>query len=50
MTGSSGAPALYPRSGIHGTIKKIKEDVVTLQIADNVRIKIERSAIGKVRE
>jgi preprotein translocase subunit YajC len=36
-------------SGIHGTIKKLKEDVVTLQIADNVRVKIERSAIGKVR-
>ena len=36
-------------SGIHGTIKKLKEDVVTLQVADNVRIKIERSAIGKVR-
>lgn len=36
-------------SGIHGTIKKIKDDVVTLQVADNVRIKIERSAIGRVR-
>lgn len=36
-------------SGIHGTIKKIKDDVVTLQVADNVRIKIERSAIGRVK-
>ena len=36
-------------SGIHGTIKKLKDDVVTLQVADNVRIKIERSAIGKVK-
>ena len=37
-------------SGIHGTIKKVKDDLVTLQIADNVRIKIERSYIGKTRE
>ena len=37
-------------SGIHGTIKKLKEGVVTLQIADNVRIKIDRDYIGKVRE
>jgi len=36
-------------SGIHGTIKKLKDDVVTLQVADNVRIKFERSAIGKVK-
>ena len=33
-------------SGIHGTIKKLKEDTVMLQIADNVRVKINRSSIG----
>jgi len=33
-------------SGIHGTVKKLKEDTVMLQIADNVRIKINRSSIG----
>ena len=37
-------------SGIHGQIKKIKDDIVTLQIADNIRIKIERSYIGKLRD
>lgn len=36
-------------SGIHGTIKKIKDDVVTLQVADNVRIKVERSSIGRLK-
>ncbi|MCA9485042.1 MAG: preprotein translocase subunit YajC [Nitrospina sp.] len=36
-------------SGIHGTIKKLKDDVVTLQIAENVRIKINRSSIGTIR-
>lgn len=33
-------------SGIHGTIKKIKDDIVFLQIADNVRIRINRTSIG----
>ena len=36
-------------SGIHGTIRKLKDDVVVLQIADNVRIKINRSSIGVTR-
>ena len=36
--------------GIHGTVKKVKDDIVTLQIADNVRIKINRAAIGKIKE
>jgi len=33
-------------SGIHGTVKKLKEDTIMLQISDNVRIKINRSSIG----
>lgn len=37
-------------SGIHGTIKKVKEDLVHLQIADNVRIKINRASISLVKE
>lgn len=37
-------------SGIHGTIKKMKEDVVTLQVAENVRIKINRSSIGTIKD
>ena len=36
-------------SGIHGTIKKLKDDIVTLQIADNCRIKIEKQYIGKIK-
>ncbi len=36
--------------GIHGTVKKVKDDIITLQIADNVRIKINRSSIGTVKE
>lgn len=37
-------------SGIHGTIRKLKDDVITLQIADNVRIKINRASIGTLRD
>lgn len=37
-------------SGIHGTIKKLKDDTVMLQIADNVRIKINRASISTVKE
>lgn len=37
-------------SGIHGTIRKLKEEVVTLQIAENVRIKINRSSIAVNKE
>ena len=33
-------------SGIHGTVKKIKDEIIMLQIADNVRIKINRTSIA----
>lgn len=32
--------------GIHGTITGLTDSVVTLEIADNVRIKISRASIG----
>lgn len=37
-------------SGFHGTVKKIKDDIVHLQIADNVKVKINRASIGIVKE
>ena len=37
-------------SGIHGTIKKLKDDIVVLQIDNNVRIKINRASIGVAKE
>ncbi len=36
-------------SGIHGTIKKIKDDIVMLQVAENVRIKINRTSIATMK-
>ncbi len=35
-------------SGIYGTIVKIKDDVITLQVAENVRIKITKVAVGSL--
>ena len=37
-------------SCFHGTIKKLKEDTVMLQIADNVRVKMNRSSIGNKKQ
>ncbi|MEG1998979.1 MAG: preprotein translocase subunit YajC [Bacteroidales bacterium] len=31
--------------GIHGKIKEVKDDTVTLEIAENVRVKVEKASI-----
>ncbi|MBE0467778.1 MAG: preprotein translocase subunit YajC [Candidatus Desulforudis sp.] len=35
--------------GIYGTIVKMKEDSVTLKVADNVKIELLKSSIAQVR-
>lgn len=35
--------------GIHGTIVNIQEDVITLRIDDNTRIKIQRPSISRLK-
>ena len=35
--------------GIHGTITDIKDDDITLRVADKVEIKITRNGIGQVK-
>lgn len=35
--------------GIHGEITAIKDDVLTLRIADKVEVKLSRSGVGSVR-
>ncbi len=37
------------RSGIHGKVHGIADNVVTLEIADNVRIKMDKAQIGYVK-
>lgn len=34
--------------GIHGLIKEISDDTLTLKVADNVNIKFSRSAIDRI--
>ncbi|HHY60955.1 MAG TPA: preprotein translocase subunit YajC [Clostridia bacterium] len=34
--------------GIHGRITKIKDDIITVRIADKVEIELEKQAIGRV--
>ena len=36
--------------GIHGTILNVKDDVLTLKIDDNVKIDVNKSAIGYVKK
>ena len=36
--------------GIHGTILNVKDDTLTLKIDDNVKIEINKSAIGYVKK
>ncbi len=36
--------------GIHGVITTMKDDVITVKIADNVRVNMSRSAVSRVRD
>lgn len=36
---------LITRGGIYGKVVSVKEDTITIEIADNVNVKIERSAV-----
>ena len=36
--------------GIHGTIVNIQDDVVTLRVDDNTRIKIQRNSVSRLRK
>lgn len=35
--------------GIYGTIRKIKDDVLTVQIADNVKVKVSRKSVSSLK-
>lgn len=39
--------SVLTNGGIYGTLKKIKGDVLTVQIADNVRVKVSRKSLSK---
>ncbi|MXX38921.1 MAG: preprotein translocase subunit YajC [Gemmatimonadetes bacterium] len=35
--------------GIHGTILNIKDDILVVKIADNVKIEVSRAAVSRVK-
>ena len=35
--------------GIHGTITNIKDDIIVLKIADNVKIEVSRAAVQRIQ-
>ena len=37
-------------SGIHGTVAQVQDDVVTVQVADGVRLRFSRAAIQQILE
>lgn len=36
--------------GLHGIVETIEDTVVTLTIADNIRVKFDRQAIGRIEK
>lgn len=49
LEGMQRGDEVITRGGIHGRISGINESVVTLEIADNVKIKINKEYIGVVK-
>ena len=45
LAGMSKGNRVMTTSGLYGTIVQIKDDVVTLQVADSVRLRFSRAAI-----
>lgn len=35
--------------GLYGTVAKVKEDILTLQVADNVKIKVNRNYVASLK-
>ncbi|HIG54577.1 MAG TPA: preprotein translocase subunit YajC [Candidatus Handelsmanbacteria bacterium] len=41
--------AIVTSGGIHGVIENIKDDILVIKIADNVKIEVSRAAVSKVK-
>ena len=35
--------------GIHGEVTAVRDDIITLKIADNVEVRVSRSGIGQIK-
>lgn len=41
--------AIVTSGGIHGIITNLKDDVIVVKVAENVRIELSRSAVSRVK-
>ena len=41
--------AIVTSGGIHGVIENIRDDILVVKIADNVKIEVSRAAVSKVK-
>ena len=41
--------AIVTSGGIHGVIENIKDDILVVKVAENVKIEISRAAVSKVK-
>ena len=48
LTGLNKNDEVATSGGLIGTVVNVKPDAITLRIADNVRVEVERSAIARV--
>ncbi len=48
LSGVKRGDKIVTASGIHGTVSDVEENLIVLQIADNVRIRIDKAAIGSI--
>jgi preprotein translocase subunit YajC len=37
-------------AGLHGTVVQVKEDTVTLRIAENVKVEFDKSSIARLQK
>ncbi len=47
LKGLQRGDTVVTRGGLYGRIVNIKDDIVTLEVADNVRVRIEKQAVLK---
>jgi preprotein translocase subunit YajC len=48
MEGLKQGDKIVMASGIHGSVVNVEQDIVLVQIADNVKVRVNRSAVGSV--
>jgi preprotein translocase subunit YajC len=48
LTGVKKGDKIITSGGVHGTVEGLEDNTVLVKIADNVKVKMEKSAIGTI--